>query len=155
MAEEFPGIVLDAIRRAESVRAEQRIVRLARIVARAAEAGPTQNADDTEEFMRIAMELGDRDIVLLQALADADASVPPFFTNDPPGAAHGRTGRANRVWERMDWGECGYHVDDVDSICSKLQSFGLLAPSANMAAANYYIVLRKAHTFLKFVRGRA
>jgi len=55
-------LLLDAARKAESTRARDRVKRIGLIFANAiVEPGPVE-ADEVEEMMRVAMELGDHDI---------------------------------------------------------------------------------------------
>jgi hypothetical protein len=146
MTDEMPGLVLDGLRRAEESRSKDRIGRLARILLHAAEVGPRDGADYAEEMMRVAMELGDRDIVLLNAAASADVAGPSRPVNDAK-----RVQRANEVWMEIPWARIGLGSDDVESIASKLQGLGLLAAGNNMAGHNTYMVLRRAHHFIAYI----
>jgi hypothetical protein len=145
--EEWPGLVVDAFRRAEDARTKDRVRRLGRILVHAAEVGPQDGADHAEEMMRIAMELNDRDIVLLRAAARADLDGPSRPTSDAK-----RIKRANEVWFEIPWASLRFLSDDVESVASKLQGLGLLAAATNMASQNSYMVLKRAHEFLDYIR---
>ena len=69
--EELPGLTLDALRRAEQCRAKDRVARLAKILAHAAEAGAQDGADAVETMMSIAVALSELDILVLDAAARA------------------------------------------------------------------------------------
>ena len=74
MRDEFPGLVLDALEKAEQTRTRERIKRIARIVANAAVRGPAKPADITEELSRVAMTLDESDVQVLSELVMRAAS---------------------------------------------------------------------------------
>jgi hypothetical protein len=65
--EEFPGLVVEAVRRSETVRSKERIRRFAAILTHSLEVGHKDGADYVEEMLRIATELSDRDVKVLGA----------------------------------------------------------------------------------------
>jgi hypothetical protein len=67
LRDEFPGLVVEAVRRAETVRSTERIHRFASILRHSLELGPTDGADYVEEMLRIAVELSDADVRMLDA----------------------------------------------------------------------------------------
>jgi hypothetical protein len=151
MADEMPGLALDALRRAEQTRAKERIRRLGRILVHAAQVGPKDGADYAEEMLRIATELGERDILMLREVVCAEIMGP-----DQPINEQHRLNRANRVWEQVPWLRIGIGMEERESIAGKLQSFGLLSASSNISAvSNTYVVLPKARDFVKYVQRAA
>ena len=119
--EEFPALVIDALEKAERTRARDRIERIGRIVAHAAEAGPRDGADCVEEMSRIAMDLTQRDVALLR---DMERAHPVRHSRNDDRYIKGS---AISVWDRLNWKERGYSEQEVESICCKLQSFGLVS----------------------------
>jgi len=65
-------LVIDAARKAENTRSKERVKRVGTILANAAfETKPT-DADEIEEMMRVAMELGDGDVEFLRELVKVE-----------------------------------------------------------------------------------
>ena len=106
-------------------------------------------ADQTEEMMRIAMELADDDVLVLKQLRDAvdrywhlpAEAVHTLTVPDVPGVA----------------------ADSVLGICGKLQSLGLISTAEQHAIAlklgSYptgggFVLLDRAEVFLKFIADR-
>lgn len=143
-------LVLDAARKAENTRSKERVKRIGTILASAAfETKPT-DADEIEEMMRVATELGDRDVELLRELVRIE------------GEAVLTKGRIERYdaytrWERGHWGT---RLDpELDSIFSKLESYGLvsrLAPPNNLNVMadvqNRYVLLQKGARFVQLIQ---
>jgi hypothetical protein len=149
MADEMPGLVLDAFRRAEQTRAKERVRRLGCILVHAAEVGPKDDADYAEEMMRIATQLGERDIVMLREAVRAYIAGP-----DQPFDEKHRKGRANNVWHQVPWAQLGFDFDEIEAIASKLQSFGLFSASTAVGdVGNTFIVLQRARDFIEYVKG--
>ena len=155
MEHEMPGLLLDALRRAEEVRSKARIAHLARILWHAAEAGPGDGADHVEEMMRVAMELTDRDVALLREMARTHPNRHSRNENRYP------KGSAISVWDRQNWNERGYSEQEVESICCKLQSFGLVSsldlgnrnnrgPASSQQTG--YEILQKGLDFVAYIR---
>lgn len=154
--EEFPALVIDALEKAERTRARDRIERIGRIVAHAAEAGPRDGADYVEEMSRTAMDLTQRDVALLR---DMERTHPfRLFKNDDRYIK----GSAISVWDRLNWKERGYSEQEVESICCKLQSFGLVSSldlgnrrprGPTSSQQNGYELLQKGMDFVAYVRG--
>ena len=76
VADELPGLAVDALRRAEQCRAKERIGRLAKILAHAAEVGSQDGPDAVEEMMATATGLSDAEILVLQLAAEEYRCVP-------------------------------------------------------------------------------
>jgi len=67
LKKEFPGLVIEAVRRAEVIRSKERIGRFAAILTHSIEVGAYDGADYVEEMLRIATELSDCDVRVLDA----------------------------------------------------------------------------------------
>ena len=153
--EEFPGLVIDALEKAERTRARDRIERIGRIVAHAAEVGPRDGADYVEEMSRIAMDLTERDVALLGEMESAHPlrlmrNVHRYIK-----------GSAISVWDHLDWNERGYSEQEVESICCKLQNFGLVSSldlgnrrphGPTSSQQNGYEILQKGTDFVAYAR---
>jgi hypothetical protein len=146
-------LVIDAARKAEDTRSKERVERIGWILANAAfETKPT-DADEVEEMMRVAMELGDRDVELLRELVKIEGE--SVLTK-------GRIERydAYTRWERAPWGS---RLDpELDSVFSKLESYGLvsrIAPPNNLNimadVQNRYVLLWKGARFAQLIRNLA
>ncbi len=159
MADEMPGLVLDALRRSEQTRSKERISRLGHILGRAAEFGPRDGADHVEEMMRVALELTGREVALLRELFRAH---PLKFSRQQQRYIHAS---AASVWLGIQWHQFGFSEQDVESICGKLQSFGLVgtldvnrwgpqqAPLAGQR--NGYELLQKGKDLIEYIRSEA
>jgi hypothetical protein len=143
-------LVTDAARKAENTRSKERVKRIGRILANSAfETKPTE-ADEIEEMMRVATELGDRDVELLRELMRIEGESV---------LAKGRIERydAYTRWENGIWGT---RLDpELDSVFSKLESYGLvsrIAPPNNLNimadVQNRYVLLWKGARFAQLIR---
>lgn len=149
MADEMPGLVLDVLRRAEQTRAKDRIGRLGRILVHAAEVCARSNADYAEEMMRVAMDLGERDLAVLIQLHEAQRDLTS-------------TGVVNREMANEAWRDRPPRVPDmgeneIQSICATLQSFGLVVRiernNAKLGPTEIpYALLQKGKDFLDYIR---
>lgn len=149
--EQWLALALDGLSKAERTRAHERVERIGKIVANSLVASDLPSADAVEEMMRVAMDLSDVDVQLLNELVRIE------------GELLDQTGRAPRYqawesWPRGNWGSTPN--GDVESVFNKLESFGLvsrLAPPNNLNILadyqNRYSLLRKGLEFIKFVRG--
>jgi hypothetical protein len=146
-------LLLDAARKAENTRSKERVKRIGLILANTVVEPKTIDGDETEEIMRVATELGDRDIELLRELVRIEGEV--VKTN-------GRIDRynAHTRWEQGSWG--GRIDTELDSVFSKLESYGLvsrLAPPNNLNIMadfqNRYALLPKGLRFLTLAQGAA
>jgi hypothetical protein len=146
-------LVIDAARKAENTRSKERVKRIGAILANAAfETKPT-DADEIEEMMRVAMELGDRDVELLRELVKVEGETV---------LTKGRIERYNAYtrWENGNWGT---RLDpELDSVFSKLESYGLVSripPPNNLNimadVQNRYVLLWKGARFAQLIRNLA
>ena len=146
-------LLLDAARKAEATRSKERVQRIGIILAHTAVEPKPIDADEIEEMMRVAMELSDRDTEFLCELVRIEGVTV---------AAQGRMTRnsAHTMWERGFWGT---RVDpEIDSIFSKLESYGLVAripPPNNLNIGadfqNRYVLLKKGLRFVDLVKQHA
>jgi chemotaxis protein histidine kinase CheA len=146
-------LLLDAARKAESTRAKDRVKRIGLILANAVTEPKQADADQVEEMMRVAVELSDRDVELLQELVRVEGSAVQ---------AKGRLERydAHTRWEQCSWGN---RVDpELDSVFSKLESYGLVSqipPPNNLNIMadfqNRYVLLWKGLLFVTMIQSRA
>jgi len=158
-AEEFTAkveaatdLLLDAARKAEQTRSKERVKRIGLILANAIVDPKPTDEDEAEEMMRVAMELADRDVELLRELIKVQGSL--FDRGHVPRY------QAHMAWERASWGT---RIDpELDSVFSKLESFGLvarLAPPNNLNISadfqNRYVLLTKGLRFDALIRQTA
>jgi hypothetical protein len=149
--DEMPGLVLDALRRAEGVRAKSRIARLARILVHAAEIGPAADADLAEEYMRIAVELSDRDVLVL------DAAIDEFARQQKPGYPEADAVVSARAWTSVPWrSKVGAAGDEIASIGAKLQSFGLASRiEGRTGDTDSFRITERGVKFVEYIRSGA
>ena len=143
------GLIADASRKATATRSEQRVKRIAAILAHGLAALKIEEADEIDEMMRIAMELTDRDVDYLGKLVRLEGGVVK---------ANGRINRyeADRRWEESEWGR--KNDPEVEGTFAKLESYGLVwqLPSQNnmnvMAdIMNGYALLAKGLRFVELI----
>jgi hypothetical protein len=157
MADQMPGLVVDGLRRAEQTRATERVRRLGRVLVHAVEVGPRDGADYAEEMLRIAAELAEREIAVLNEMKRA-------YPRSIAGPTNERYFHlmAARPFERIKWRELGFPPQELESICCKLQSFGLvgrvdsLVPYRRLEGQrSAYELLRKGWDFVEYIRTSA
>jgi hypothetical protein len=139
----------DAIRKAADTRSRERVKRIAMILAGAATSPAPVDADEIEEMMRVAMNLGDQDVEYLRELVRIMGQIV---------GSQGRISRptAHTKWEDGSWG--GRVDPALDSAFSKLESFGLVVrvpPPNNLNISadfqNRYALLSKGLRFTQLV----
>ena len=143
-------LILDAARRAEGTRAKDRVKRIGLILGNAVIEPKLPDGDEVEEMMRVAMELSDRDVRFLRDLIGVEGPLLERQEHIPRFDAH-------TSWERGPWGT---RVDtEIDSVFSKLESYGLVAripPPNNLNLyadfQNRYVLLKKGARFATLVR---
>lgn len=89
VADELPGLTVDALRRAEQCRAKKRIGRLAKILSHPAEVGSNDGPGAIEEMMATATGLSDAEVLIIQfaqfAVKEYKKQTGPFHQG--PGCA--------------------------------------------------------------------
>jgi hypothetical protein len=146
-------LVIDAARKAEATRAKERVRRIGLILANGITEAKAIDADEIEEMMRIAMELSDRDVDFLKELIRIEGEALKAQDHIARYDAHTK-------WEQGRWGT---RVDpEIDSVFSKLESYGLvarIAPPNNLNIMadyqNRYVLLKKGARFDVLIRGAA
>ncbi len=146
-------LFLDGARKAEQTRSEDRVRRIAIILGNAAVSAQPINADDVEEQMRVAMDVGDTDLKYLRELVRITGRTV---------ADQGRITRGNayQQWEHGFWGT---RINpEIDSVFSKLESFGLVSripPPNNLnISADFqsrYALLPKGLSFSQSITSHA
>ena len=68
MKEQWMPLFLDGLQKAEQTINQQRIRRIAAILAHSLEVGPSKSIEVAEELMRIAMLLSDEDVLVLRSI---------------------------------------------------------------------------------------
>jgi hypothetical protein len=147
-------LLLDAVRKGENTRSKERVKRISLILFNAVAEPKAADEDEVEEMMRVAMELGDRDIYFLKELVKLEGHMLlTDLKRIPRHAAHMR-------WADGPWGE---RVDpELDSVFNKLESYGLvskIAPPNNFNIMadyqNRFVLLPKGSRFVELIRSRA
>lgn len=148
--QEWLPLVKDGVEKAQRTRADERIVRIGKILAKSLVAINSPNPDDVEEMMRIAMDLSDSEVERLAEIVRVQGGML-----DPSGRVPRY--QAWQSWETGTWG--AVPNGQLESIFSKLESFGLvsrIAPPNNLNiladTASRYSLLRKGVEFVSFVR---
>lgn len=146
-------LVMDAARKAQNTRSKERVKRIGAVLANAAFETKSTDSDEIEEMMRVATELGDRDVELLRELVRVE------------GEAVLTKGRIERydAYTRWETGNWGTRLDpELDSVFSKLESYGLvtrIAPPNNLNimadVQNRYVLLWKGARFVQLIRNLA
>lgn len=117
----------EGARRVSGTRSISRVVRIGIVLARGVTEEKLPDEDEIEEMMRIARELTEQDIDYLKELVRIN------------GETAKRNGRADRysafqLWVNSRWGES--RNPEIDSVCSKLESFGLVASVPGKSTLN-------------------
>jgi hypothetical protein len=161
--QEFPNLVLDGLRKAEQIRATERVQSLGHILGHAYQEGPRKSLDLAEELMRVAMSLDEQDIVVLSWLCDG---LRQYYST--------ATGQVDHEHTNSFWGQVDQHgrthtrglpvvphgmaTGDVMSCCAKLQGFGLLvqvrqSPGKVDPSTLPYSPLKRGYDFLEYIQG--
>jgi hypothetical protein len=134
---------VEAARRCEAVRSKERIKRFAAILAHSLEVGPKDGADYVEEMLRIATELSDWDVKVLDCALTA-------FARHRAETPEADSVIAARAWIQMRSGLSG---DELASVGAKLQSFGLTSRiEGQTGEQNSYRVLERGKRFIEYIR---
>jgi hypothetical protein len=149
-AESTSNLLVEGARKVVSTRSISRVMRIGVILARGVTEEKLPNEDEIEEMMRIARELTEQDIDYLKELVRIYGEVVE---------KHGRVDRytAFQFWVKGRWSES--RNPEIDSVCSKLESFGLVAsfPGNNTSTVmadiqNRYVLLPKGLRFTELIK---
>jgi len=149
LSTDWVALLFDADKKARATRARTKIERIAKVLCSSIRIEPTPPADQTEEMMRIATELTDDDVLVLNHLRQA---VDRYWR------------LASDALHTLPVPEVpGFTADSVLGICGKLQSLGLIAGAEQHARAlkqaSYptgggFVLLDRAEAFLQFIANR-
>ena len=143
-------LLAEGARTVAGTRSISRVVRIGIVLARGVTEEKLPDEDEIEEMMRIARELKEQDIDYLEELVRIY------------GETVKRNGRVDRytafqLWVNGSWGERS--DPEIDSVCSKLGSFGLVASipgnnTLNVMAdqQNRYVLLPKGLRFAELIK---
>jgi predicted transcriptional regulator len=158
MREEFEGLVIDALQKAERTRSMDRVARMGRVLGASARKGPAVAADEVEELLRVSMDLDDTDVKVLGALVEGQRELLARTTGMvTPGQANKFWQRAGRVSDSGGLSEIAARLGISDgalqSACAKLQAYGLLVQverdeSKLGRGTILYSILPRAVTFI-------
>ncbi len=151
---DYMPLVLDGLKKSEDLRAKERIARIAKILAYAAEQGPTRSPDYTEEMMRVAMALDDNDVYVLRDIENVQTPILSQY-GDNIGVDE-----INRIWREHRPRLEGMSDGALQSICAKLHSYGLiiqLERRNTQLGPNEipYALLPKGRDFVRYIKGVA
>lgn len=148
------GLVLDAERKARQTRTKGRVLRLAVIVSNAAKDDPPSSPDQVEDMLRIAMEVDDIDVVVLNEAV----RVQGHLTQGARPSRHA----VREAWRKAQWRDLGIAATQLDAITGKLQSLSMLwrleQPSnhnENAPMTSDFLVLQRGFDFIAALKERA
>ncbi|PYU23563.1 MAG: hypothetical protein DMG32_15960, partial [Acidobacteria bacterium] len=134
------------------LRAKERIASIGKILGYAAEQGVARSPDYTEEMMRVAMDLDPIDVDVLVQVYQAQSRI--LSSSD------GRVlmDEVNDAWRDMRPRIPGFRQGDLESVCAKLQSYGLVTRvernnSKLPPNENPYALLPKGRDFVRYIKG--
>jgi hypothetical protein len=143
-------LLVEGARRVAGTRSIARVTRIGIILARGVTEKALPDEDEIEEMMRIARELTEQDVDYLNELGRIYGEIIK---------KNGRVDRytAFQVWVIGRWGES--RNPEIDSVCSKLESFGLVGSvpgnnTFNVMAdiQNRYVLLPKGLRFSELIK---
>ena len=153
LEEEFPRLWLEADRISRQTRAKERIERIGAILCHSAGESSSLSVDETEELMRVAQMLDDRDIIVLRALCEQQKKI--FNTAD--GRAFPE--RANDLWMAgvTESAASGITMGERQSRYAKLQACGLISqvernPMKVSPGSIVYVILQRAVDFVTAIQ---
>jgi len=137
LLDQYPGLVLDALKRAEEIRGRDRIGRIGAILVNTLREENPPSADEIEDLVRIATLVNDGDARVLAAIKAGQQS-------------------ATDAHPIVD----GMSIDDVRSACAKLDGLGLVISrdrdrwsltDETWQRSGFYRMLKKGEDFVRFV----
>jgi hypothetical protein len=150
---EFPRLMLEAVDRAQQASSRDKLDRLSLIVVRTVFAGPKVNMVEADEALRVTVDLNEEDIDILGKMYDAQANDIRRRGFLP------ELNIANTSWKALQDKFQIFKSGEIYSICSKLQSFGLVAqvtriPTTLDLTSTPYCILRKGAEYLEAIGAR-
>jgi hypothetical protein len=118
--DQFPRLMIEAVSKAERTGSRERIERLGMIVVHTLRQGPEADLDQTDEMLRVSVELSAADVDILVAIYSVEfiELAPMNFLPDK--------NVANRSWKQLQSLYPIFASPEVHSTCAKLQSLGLV-----------------------------
>jgi hypothetical protein len=148
--EQLPRLLVEAVSKAERTGSKERIERLSLIVVHTVVKGPAADLEQVDEMMRVTVDLGHAEIDVLAKIYSVQ------------GLELARTGflpemnLANSTWRDLQSAFHLFKSSEINSICAKLQSLGLVTQVPRIATtldltSIPYAVLRKGADYLQAV----
>ena len=146
----FPGLMVEAVSRAEETRSNDRIDRMSIIVVHTIMHGPAADLNKTGEALRITVDLNDEDLDILGKMYDAQAKDVRRKGFLP------ELNIANTSWKALQDQFQIFKSGEIYSICSKLQSLGLVVQVSRISTtldltSTPYCILRKGAEYLEAI----
>jgi hypothetical protein len=147
---EFPRLMLEAVDRAQQASSTEKIDRLSLIVVHTVLVGPEVNLVEVDEALRITIDLNENDIEILAMIYSVHAKQVwrRGFLPD--------LNIANNTWKDLQTDYPVFKSSEIYSICSKLQSFGLITQVERVKTvldlnSTPYSILRKGADYLEAI----
>jgi hypothetical protein len=145
---ELPGLIVEAVSSAMQTRSLERIDRMSLIVVNALRQGPDADLGKADEAIRISADLDRQDIDVLAKMYDAQANEIRRSGFLP------ELNVVNNSWRALQDQFPIFKSGEIYSICSKLQSFGLVAQVRAISTtldltSTPYCILRKGAEYLE------
>jgi hypothetical protein len=149
--EELPRLMVEAVSKAEQTRSKERIERMSLIVVRTMLQGPSADLGKADEAIRISVDRDEQDIDILAKLYDSQAGEIRRRGFLP------ELNLVNKSWKELQDQFSIFKSSEIYSICSKLQSFGLVSQVTRMPTvldltSTPYSILRKGAEYLESIR---
>lgn len=151
--EKLPQLLIEATHRTEQTRSKERIDRLSLIVVHTVVQGPSSSLEEVDEQLRITIDLAEEDIDILCKIYDSQFRELSFLKFMP------ERNVVNSSWKQLQDSNPIFKSSEIYSICSKLQSLGLIAqvPPINTTldlTSMPYGLLLKGANYLKAIERR-
>jgi hypothetical protein len=145
--ETLKELLLDGARKAEATRALERVRRIGMILASSSIESRPINADQVEEMMRIAMNLSDVDVLILEAAIRQ-------YDREAKSNSEARRSVAARAWMAVAANPTiAISEDELASVGAKLQSFGLTSRIEGLTGdVNSFLVLQRGRQFIEYIQ---
>jgi len=152
--EDHPELLRDAVIKAATVRGNERVKWLGRILAHGLLEEPSKTPDFTEELMRIAIALDPVDILVLQQIVYSQRAVMEQNSWNTV------VDEINKAWSVATPKINGAPTSDLYSVCVKLEGFGLLMRVERVTSVlgvnvTPFSLLKKGASFLDYIRFNA